>query len=149
MWRDITKLGLVTLLTAGFQCLWHWLLSKNYRVAEVFVDYYLSYDPKVNKGHAGYFDLIFPSVWLGLWIGYVGWKWPISRLLLLVFVNSVILAFLLPVYFKILGVSTVWWWPANGLSGAFGRLALSTMQSFLVVGFFAYLAANLAKYRHG
>ncbi|HUJ71233.1 MAG TPA: hypothetical protein VLZ30_03260, partial [Verrucomicrobiae bacterium] len=89
-------------VTAIVQVTWHWFLTSDGKVAQALLRFYLCYDPKVNKGVSGWFDLILPAVWLGMLIGFVGCAWSLRKLACFVILGAIIIAGLAQAYPKIM-----------------------------------------------
>jgi hypothetical protein len=66
--------------------------------AQTLLKYYSTYDAKVGKGVAGWFDLVIPCICLGLIIGTAGVDWPLRKLSIAVLAVAAGLVALLPVY---------------------------------------------------
>jgi hypothetical protein len=99
------------ILTSGLQILWHWLITLKTDLANKLLRFYLSFDPKVHKGVAGWFDLVLPCVLLGIFTGLSTWRWPLQKVVYCVAIVAAGLVALLPVYVWILRKEFVWWWP--------------------------------------
>ncbi len=146
MWGEI-KIIVAYLVTAAFQLSWHWLLSKPYGLSQSLLQFYLSYDARVGKGVAGWFDLVLPCLWLGLLTGLVGWNWSIRKLACSVVLVAVGLVALLPAYMPFLDKNTVWWWPKTNHDLIIIFIE-KTIQAVLMVGVLAYGGRCFGSYFH-
>ncbi len=145
MWRPEAKLIFGYLITAIFQVFWHWFLSTDNELARSLLRFYLSYDPKIGKGVAGWFDLILPCVLLGVLTGLVGWKWPVRKLAGFVVLIGIGLVVLLLAYPYLLDQGDVWWWPKQNPDFVIIWVQ-KIVQAVLMVGVFAYGGRCLGAY---
>lgn len=147
MWLAGIKITVAYLVTAAFQLSWHWFLSKPYGLSQSLLRFYLSYDARVGKGVAGWFDLVLPCVWLGLITGLVGWNWSIRKLACFVIIVAVGLVALLPSYLLFLDKDAVWWWPKTNQDLVIFFIR-NIIQTALTVGAFAYGGRCFGVYFH-
>jgi hypothetical protein len=142
------ELYVISLMVAlgAFQCLWHWILSHQDSRSNFFLDIYLSYDPRVGKGYAGWFDLMIPAVVVGAIVGYICSSWQLYRLCWAVSLAAALLTALLPIYVAIMRNQQLWWWP-TGMSAQFFYLVLKWIEAIAVAGVFAYGGREIALWR--
>jgi hypothetical protein len=132
--------------TAIVQVAWHWFLTSDGKVAQALLRFYLSYDPKVGKGVAGWLDLILPATCLGMWIGFVGCGWSFRKLACFVILGAILIAGLAQAYPKIMHLTEVWWWYGAG-NPTVAVIIRQFIQTLLALGAFVYGGRELGIYR--
>ena len=122
------------------------VLTSDGKVAQALLRFYLSYDPKVNKGVSGWFDLILPAIWLGMLIGFVGCGWSLRKLACFVILGAIIIAGLAQTYPKIMHLTEVWWW-YGATNPTMALVIRDFVQTLLTISVFAYGGRELGIYR--
>jgi hypothetical protein len=143
--RQEGKILIAWVVAATVQIAWHLFLSTDSEVARSLLRFYLSYDPKIGKGVAGWFDLVLPCMWLGFCVGLFGWNWSVLKISVFVASSAIVVVVLLPIYPEITKLQNVWWWPSKNkfdvaiLTGEF-------VKAVLILGVFCYGGREFGKY---
>src|SRR5437867_12323996 len=90
------KAILALIIVAAIQLVWHAILANS--IQSGVARFYLSFDPKVGKGVAGFFDVVIPAILLGFWVGVVGIHISVRQVSWCVVGISLGLVVLLPIY---------------------------------------------------
>jgi hypothetical protein len=148
MWSKEIKIITGFLAIAVFQIAWHWFLSTHTGLAETLLRAYLHYNPRTGKGVSGWADLVLPAVPLGLFVGRVGWQWPIWKLSCFVVLFAAGLVALDYVYIVFLNKEQVWWWPKTD-NDAVAFFVRNTIQTIILLGVFTYGGRGWGAYSRG
>ena len=123
----------------------HWFLTFSNELSQMLLRVYIHRDPASGKGLAGYFDLVLPSILMGLSVGLFGRRFSSKKLYVLVVVAGISLALLSPVFMLFLNSGQAWWWPKT-TQGVIIGIAVQSVKGALLVGISAYFGREIGAY---
>jgi hypothetical protein len=142
------KISVGYLVIAAFEIALHWFLSTQNKLAQSLLSLYLYRFPNNGKGIFALLDLFFPSIVLGLLIGWFGWDWSLRKLSCLTALATIGIITLTPTYVFILGKDRVWWWPETS-ADLIVKLIIAVIETLVMVGVFAYWGRSSWIHFHG
>jgi hypothetical protein len=133
------------LFVVAFELFVHWYMSKGYTFSSGLLQWYISQSPVSHKGVNRLLDTMLPNAVLGILIGWLGWRWSLEKIALLVVLVAIGIAALQPAYTLFLNRDLLWWLPGT-TGGLVGYILWEGVFGIVEVGVFTYGGRRFGEY---